>query len=120
MGQTIIVDLRSPEQKRAAAIADTEEARARQAQIHRLATHEAATRAVYDNLVAEQASRNAPHLQRVKTLRETIAVLETLVEADEAAIEAIDNDLAPRITAAGDDQCAAWDALWDARQAAKS
>ena len=114
---TLIIDMRSPEERRAAEIADTEERRAAEAKLRLLATHKAATEAVYEGLEAELKRRCEPLEKRKADLRAAITLLETMESEADDAIEAIRDEMRPAINAAEADTCAAWDAYWNARQA---
>ncbi|MBK8199200.1 MAG: hypothetical protein IPK75_12625 [Acidobacteria bacterium] len=116
---TLVIDLRSPEERRAAAIADTEEARAAEARLQLLATHKAATAGALESLEQTLKARMAPHVQRKVELRRAIEFLEALESETDDAIVAVQDDLAPAIAAAEADAAAADLAHWEAWKAAR-
>jgi predicted nucleic acid-binding Zn-ribbon protein len=100
-------------------MADTEEARAAEARLRMLATHKAATEAVYEGLEAELKRRTQPHRDTLARIAAAIETLKALGEAEEAAIEKIEDEMRPAIAAAEADTCAAFDAYWAAREAVR-
>lgn len=116
---TLIIDMRSPEERRAAELADTEEARAREARLRMLATHKAATEGVLEGLEEELKRRCEPHQKRKAEIRAAITLLEAMESETDDAIEAIRDEMRPAIEAAEADSCAAFEAYWAAREAVK-
>ena len=91
------IDMRSPEERRAAALLDTEERRTAEARLHLLATRFAVANGALDGLEAEWKRRVAPHEARKAEIRRAIELLEAIEGEACDAIIAIDRELAPKI-----------------------
>lgn len=113
----MIIDMRSPEERRAAALLDTEERRTAEAQLNRLEVHEAAAAGVLDGMEAEWTRRVAPHEARKAEIRRGIELLEAIEGEACDAIIAIDRELAPGLKAAMAGHTEASDNYYRARRA---
>ena len=91
------IDMRSPEERRAAALLDTEERRTAEAQLNLLGVQKAAAAGVLDAMEAEWMRRVAPHEARKAEIRRRIELLEIIENEACDAIIAIDRELAPKI-----------------------
>lgn len=116
---TIIIDLRSPEERRAAAIADTEEAKARAARLRMLETHKAATAGVLEGLELDLKQRRDPLEKRLDELKAASSTLDMLIGETMDAITAVENEMAPAIAAAEADANAADAEHWTAWRESK-
>ena len=109
------IDMRSPNERRAAALLDTEERRTAEAQLNLLGVQKAAAAGVLDGLEAEWKRRVAPHEARKAGIRRGIKSLE-IVEGEVCdAIIAINRELAPGLKAAMAEHTEAYDNHYKAR-----
>jgi len=111
----MIIDMRSPEERRAAALLDTEERRTAEAQLNLLGVQKAAAAGVLDGMEAEWTRRVAPHEARKAGIQRAIELLEAIEGEACDAIIAIDRELAPGLKAAFADHTEAYDNHYKAR-----
>lgn len=116
---TLVIDMRSPDERRAAEIADTEEARARAARLRQLETHKAATAGVLEGLELELKRRRDPLEKRLDELKAALSTIDMLIGETMDAITALENEMAPAIAAAEADDNAADAEHWEALRAGK-
>lgn len=116
---TLIIDMRSPEERRAAAMADTEEARTRAARLRQLETHKTATAGVLEGLELDLKRRRDPLEKRLDELKAASSTLDMLIGETMDAITALENEMAPAINAAEADANAADTAHWEETRAGR-